>query len=162
MLARVQAHLSPIHFTAAAQVMYPLRGEGNEDAAKGQDLMVPSLLPENCVEHQFDEVWPAANQLLKEFGVFPPNPAESCPLTIQSLGLVGSNVELRAFARRYEVEFVPLGVFSRLLVRALHKPGSSLRIPWRFGFVINQVSFLGFILGHSSCMLPTFLSIRTS
>lgn len=48
-------------------------------------------------------------------------------------------VELRVYARQYDVEFVPLGVFPRLMVRALHISSSSLMVPWRFGFIVDLV-----------------------
>lgn len=98
------------------QVVYPLRGEGNDDAVKGQDLMVPSLLPETCPEQRFEDHWPPLDVLQKQ---------------------LGADVEIGVFARQYEVEFVPLGVFSRLMVRALHVPHARLLVPWRYGYIVH-------------------------
>jgi hypothetical protein len=50
-------------------VVYPLRGEGNDDAVKGQDLMVPSLLPETCPEQRFEDHWPPLDVLQKQLGI---------------------------------------------------------------------------------------------
>ncbi len=50
-------------------MVYPLRGEGNDDAVKGQDLMVPSLLPETCPEQHFADHWPPLDVLQKQLGI---------------------------------------------------------------------------------------------
>jgi len=128
--------------------MYPLRGVGNDDDAKGQDLMVPSLLPEFCAELRFSEEWPPMSELLEKYRK------------------ARADVEIRTFSRQYEVEFVPLGVFSRLMVRALHVPGASLIIPWRYGFIVELVRLSSSLLGIVSSLLSnkqrSLLYSRTS
>ena len=75
-----------------------------------QDMIViPSLLPAMPAETHFNELW-------KDHSLFEPN----------------------VTGRRYLFQFLPLGFFSRLIVRTLHMSGLSPQYLWRDGMIIDS------------------------
>lgn len=75
-----------------------------------QDMIViPSLLPATPAEAHFNELW-------KDHSLF----------------------ESHVSGRRYLFQFLPLGFFSRLIVRTLHMSGLSPQYIWRDGMIIDS------------------------
>jgi hypothetical protein len=83
--------------------------EQRGEGPKGKLFMVPSLLPEECPADDLAREWPEVR-----------------------------GDDITEFGRVYDLgDFVPIGLFARLIVRVLHIPELKLVLAWRSGLLVE-------------------------
>ncbi len=115
---------------------------GTEGEGAQRGLMVPSLLPDEYPRHALLQYWPPRHELLQTVqGITPFGFRLFCVGVVanQCVGFAEKGSILLEYGRLYEMQFLPGGLFSRLMVRAIHLPAARLLLPWRRGFLLQIV-----------------------